>query len=209
MPTTQALVSTVNDPSLNFFINAASTRTRGVEATAEGVENLGDFGRLRWNLAANYNKTTIRSFFRTPQELAQYGISLFATGTLNNLTNLTPRDKEILSLSWLEGPWTLTVRETHYGKLPRFVTVTNFNYPQLAGQQVEFNNGALFITDLDAAYAVTDRFSLTAGVTNAFDRRPAKLTGPLTAATAQWSYTEDGPISSDGGSYVVGFHYSW
>ena len=209
LPDTVALVSTVNDPSLNFFINAANTRSRGLEGTLEGTESLGGLGRLHWNLSANYNKTTIRSYFQTPPELAQYGVSLFATGTLNNLTNLTPRDKEILGLTWLEDRWSVTVRGTHYGKMPRFVTVTNFNYPQLAGQQFEFDNGSLFITDLDAAFAVTDHLRFTAGITNAFDRRPTKLTGPLTAATAQWSYTEDGPISSDGGSYVAGFQYNW
>lgn len=209
LPATAALVSTVNDPSLNFFINAANTRSRGIEATAEGTESLGSLGRLHWNLSANYNKTTIRSFFQTPPELAQYGVSLFATGTLNNLTNLTPRDKEILSLTWLKDRASVTLRGTHYGKMPRFVTVTNFNYPQLAGQQFEYDNGSLFVTDLDASFRVTENLRATAGVTNIFDTKPTRLTGPLTAATAQWAYTEDGPVSSDGGSFVVGFEYNW
>ncbi len=201
----QALVASKNDPSLNFFINAANTRTRGLEGTLEGAAGLGPLGRLRWNLSANYNDTTIRSFFQTPASLARYGVSLYTASNLTNLRFLTPRDKEIASLTWLKDRWSVTLRETRYGSMPRSATVTNWNYPDVYGSAFYYNDGFLFITDINAAFEVTDHFSVTAGINNAFDRRPLQLTGAHTTPTALWTYDETGPIDSDGGSYVVGF----
>lgn len=205
----QALVNSKNDPSLNFFINAANTRTRGLEGTLEGTQGLGSLGHLRWNLSANYNDTTVRSYFHSPASLAQYGVVLYSAANLTNLRFLTPRDKEILSLTWSRDRWSVTVRETHYGSMERAGTVTNWNYPAVYGTSFFYNDGFLFITDLNAAFTVTDHFSLTAGINNAFDRRPLKLTGPQTTPTALWTYDETGPVNSDGGSYVVGFRYNW
>ncbi len=50
---------------------------------------------------------------------------------------------------------------------------------------------------------------MSAGVTNLFSKRPQKLTGAYTTPTAVWTYDETGPITSDGGSYVAGFQFSW
>ncbi len=125
----QALVNSKNDPSLNFFINAANTRSRGLEGTLEGTEGLGNAGHLHWNLSANFNDTTVRSYFHSPASLAQYGVVLYTAANLTNLRFLTPRDKEILSLTWGKDRWSVTVRESHYGSMPRAGTVTNWNFP--------------------------------------------------------------------------------
>jgi iron complex outermembrane receptor protein len=197
------------EDGISYFINAANSRTRGIEATLENVIDLGGAGRLRWSLAGNYNNTKVTKIADTPAVLARFNIPVFSRGSQNNLRFLSPRHKEVLTLNWLKDGWSIQARETHYGAIKRFGNPTTVatSGPYAGQAEIEYNIGGLWVTDLDISYDVTPRLTLSAQINNLFDVKPSKLPTPLLAAYQAYSYTNNGPISAAGGFWAVSARY--
>jgi len=213
-PGSGALVAAVGlpaDAGANYFINAADTRSRGVELVADAQHDLGRFGTFRWSLATHYNDTQITGIADTPQVLAAFDVPVFTVGQQQNLRFLTPRNKEVLTLGWRLDRWDLSLRQTHYGRIRRFGTPSTVptSGPWAGQTEIEYDNGGLWITDLDLAVRLGERARLVANVTNLFDVKPGKLPEPLVGPAAKWAYSESGPITSDGGAWSVGVEFSW
>lgn len=199
------------DAGANYFINAADTRSRGIELTLDSRHDLGRFGSLRWNLSSHYNDTTITGIASTPHVLSSFNVPVFTTGQQQTLRFLSPRNKEILNLNWSLSGWTLNLRETHYGQIRRFGVPTTIatSGPYAGLREIEYDNGNLWITDLDLAYEFSEHLRINVAAGNIFDVKPGKLPEPLVGPTATYAYAENGPITSDGGAYSVGFEYRW
>jgi len=187
---------------VSYFINAADTRSRGVEATLEGRFRLGSAGNLAWTLAANYNKMEIREVAPTPEVLAAFNIPLFSVGSQTNLIYSAPRSRQILSLKWSRGPWVAQVRESHYGSITRSGTPTT-------GSEIFYDVGGLWITDLAIDFNATDQLRFSLGGNNIFDVKSTKLPQALLAARQSYAYASNGPISDTGGSYSFAVSYSF
>lgn len=189
------------EDGVSYFINAANSRTRGIEATLEHSIDAGSLGRFRWSLAGNFNDTKVTQIAATPAVLAQFNIPVFSKGSQNTLEYLSPRHKEILTLNWSRGLWSATVRETHYGAIKRFGTPTTVatSGPYAGLAEIPYNIGGIWVTDLDISLNVTKRISVTGSINNLFSAKPSKLPAPLLAAYQTYSYANNGPISAAGG----------
>jgi iron complex outermembrane receptor protein len=187
---------------ISYFINAADTRSRGVEATIEGRWDLGYAGLLRWSLAANYNKMEITDVADTPEVLAAFNIPLFSVGSQTNLIYSAPRSRQVLGLNWRRGAFTAQVRESHYGSIKRSGTPTT-------GAEIFYDVGGLWITDLSLDFAVNSRFHITAAANNLFDEKSDFLPRELLAARQSYARANNGPISDTGGSYSLSASWSF
>lgn len=153
---------TVSQTGINIFTNGANTRTRGVEMTLSYPMDVGA-GKINWTLAANYNSTKITSLGTAPATLG--GIPLFDQGAQSNLETASPKAKAILSALYSVGKFSLTARETMYGKTSNFTTPDGGTF---YAQKI----GTAFLTDLEAKYSISDALEFSVGANNVFNKRP-------------------------------------
>ena len=208
-PGAAALLTSVGlepDAAINYFINAANTRTRGVEAVLDGLIDLNEMGRLKWALSGNYNRTKLTGLAPTSSVLAAFNVPVFSLADQRNLENRSPRSKVVFDAIWSIGAFDLNVRETYYGKTIRYGTPTTIptTGPYAGMREIGYGIGKIFVTDLNVNYRVNDTFTLSASANNLFAQKPTLLPTPLLQPIQAWAYDESGPISSDGTFFAIG-----
>ncbi|MBB6255304.1 TonB-dependent receptor domain-containing protein [Nitrospirillum iridis] len=181
---------------IKYFTNAIDTRTEGVDVVASYLQHLdelgaGDLGTLRWTAAFNWNRTKITKIRDTPTQLAGLGLTLFDRAAQGAVTVANPETKLILSQEWTVGALALTLRETRYDG----VAYLNVNplYDQFYAPR--------WLTDIDIAYAVTDRLTIAVGANNVFDVYPSKNTVADTNGFPP--YSSISPFGFYGGFYYT------
>ncbi|GGZ30920.1 TonB-dependent receptor plug domain-containing protein [Asticcacaulis endophyticus] len=190
--------------SVEYFINAVDTDTGGVDVVVDYRKALGRFGRLNLNAAFNYSETNIKKIAETPSELKDSngnsilgaGFYFFGGDKVGELEELLPHTKTTLNAAWSIASFTTNLTVSHYGE---------YVQRQAAGDDRRF--GAKTITDLDVAYAVTERVKLSVGGTNIFDVRP-ELNGPGSPQTGQ-GYYGPSPFNPNGGYYYTRVSYEF
>jgi iron complex outermembrane recepter protein len=199
------------EDGVSYFINAADSRTSGLELTAEATTRTQSLGTFRWTLALNNNQTKVRDVAPTPAVLAAFDIPVFSTGSQNNLRFQAPSSKQIAGLQWSYGPVTVNLRETHYGTIKRTgnPTTVAVSGPYAGLREITYDIGDLWLTDIDIGVDVTERLNLAVSVNNVFEEKPARLPEPLLAPYQLYSYTNNGPVSAAGGFYSASFTYRW
>jgi iron complex outermembrane receptor protein len=201
------------DPNdgISYFINAADTRTQGVDITLDGAYNFDAAGRIRWSYAANFNDTKVTAVAATPAVLARLNIPLFSPTAAFNLENQAPKSKHIFTVDWNLGPWGAQFRETRYGDIKRFGTVSSIatSGPYAGQSEIRYDIGGLWVTDLEVSYKVTEKLRLTLAGNNIFGVTPSRLPTPLLSAFQSYSYANNGPIGPEGGFYSATVTYAW
>ncbi|MCX7587260.1 TonB-dependent receptor plug domain-containing protein [Phenylobacterium sp. 58.2.17] len=205
-PALTSLLAANGFPGINavaYVTNAVDSTTQGVDITARYRQDLGDYGSLTATVAANFNKTEFDKIAGTPAPLAALGITapLFDLTQQVRTKDATPKDKIMLNLAWERGPLSINLTNTRYGEVSQ-VALTNRTPAQVAalipGYDVTLvpvsstsansdiiqHFGADIVTDLEASYRVTDEFTMTAGVSNLFDKMPDKLIASTAATVA-------------------------
>ncbi|WP_082938490.1 TonB-dependent siderophore receptor [Mitsuaria sp. 7] len=190
---------------INYFINAADTRTRGIDVTLDGAFKGNGWGRLRWSAALNYNETVVSRVADTPAVLQAYNVPVFSVAQQNTLKYLAPRDKEIFTLNWSRNDWSVQTRLTHYGTIKRVGSPATIptTGPWAGQREIVYDVGNLWTTDLEIAWKVTPRVRLALTANNLFDRKPATLPDPLLNKFQSYAYVNNGPITGAGGFYAV------
>lgn len=198
---------TVTQTGINIFTNGANTRTRGVEMTLSYPMDLGA-GKIDWTLAANYNSTKITSLDVAPALLNN--IPLFNLAAQSNLETASPKAKAILSALYTMGKFSLTARETMYGKTSAFTSPDGGTFYQ---QKI----GTSFITDLEAKYAISDGLEFSIGANNVFNKRPPTV--QLVPGTTAFQLVNGGnvldapltfsPFGINGGYYYARMNVSF
>ncbi|MFC3657134.1 TonB-dependent receptor [Xanthomonas hyacinthi] len=92
-----------------FFVNGATTRTRGIDWVNDYLLDLDQAGKLDLSLSANYNKT----------EILQVSDPNFRRASQGLLTDATPRTKYVLSAEWKRTGWSVHGDATRYGAVAR------------------------------------------------------------------------------------------
>jgi len=211
----KALVAAAGfDPNdgVSYFINAADSRTKGIEATIDAVTHTDTLGTFRWSLAVNRNNAKVTNIAPTPSVLAAFNIPVFSASAQTNIRYQAPLGKEILGLVWTYKRLSVNARETHYGKLKRNITVTT---PVTTGPwagvvgEIPYDVGKVWLTDLDIGYDVTDAVNVSLSVNNLFDKKPPKVPTPGLSAYQAYSYTNNGPVGVAGGFYAATIRYKW
>jgi iron complex outermembrane receptor protein len=143
-----------NGTNVNFFTNAADTRTRGVEAVATYTTPLAG-GQFDLSAALSYAKTKIRAI-NVPA--AQFNVE-----EINTLTDASPRHKAIVTASWQGEQWGGLIRGTHYGKVRRVFAF----FPDGANTY-----GAELQIDAEVEFKPLPNLSLALGAANLLDQYP-------------------------------------
>lgn len=175
---------------VQYYANAFDTRTRGVDLVVDYTQHLGEFGRLRWNLGANWNKATITDQKDNPAQLQSLGLSRFDRTELGGITDLTPKTKFLLGLNWQVGDWDAGVRTTRYGEVKKLGSSSG---------GVDERFGAKWITDVDVGYQITDNVRVSLGADNVFNVYPDKHT--VVDVSGGSYYSSISPFGSYGAFY--------
>ena len=141
-----------------FFVNGATTRTRGADLVGNYRFDLNNYGRLNLSLSANYNDIKILDVTTPAFGRASQGI----------LTGATPRTKYVLS-----GDWLIRNFGTH-ANLTRYGTVTRYgDEPTLGNPFADQTFSARWLLDLSAYYNL-NAWTFTVGADNVTNQYPTK-----------------------------------
>ncbi len=164
----------LNYSSIDYFTNAADTRTRGVDFVGTYLADLGEAGTLTTTLSANYNQNVVTQVKPNPGVLNALGVNF---ARLNRqdiegyLANSTPRSKLILSEQYNVGHWGFTGTLTRYGSYTNYVS-SLVNYKPAAGV-VDQTFTPKWILDLAVNYNL-QAWTFTLGADNALNTYPDK-----------------------------------
>lgn len=189
--------------SVAYLTNAVDTTTEGFDVTARYRADLGDAGMLTATLAANHNRSSFDRIAGTPAPLAAIGVTtpLFDLTQQVRLTQSMPKDKETLNLDWSRGKWRVNLTNTRYGKvaqvaltgrtpaqvaalIPGYDVTLVPSAPGSANSDIIQRFRADIVTDLDVAYMLTDKVTLTVGALNLFDKYPERQIASTVASVA-------------------------
>ncbi|WP_254460731.1 TonB-dependent receptor plug domain-containing protein [Xanthomonas sacchari] len=141
--------------AVQFFVNGATTRTRGVDWVNNYLLDLDRAGTLNLSLSANYNKTEILEISDPNFRRASQGL----------LTDASPRTKYVLSGDWTVAGWTLHGDTTRYGAITR-------RGDEADGSQDQ-RFAARWLLNLSTTYAWHD-LSFTVGADNVTNQYPTR-----------------------------------
>lgn len=179
-----------NVQQVQYYANALDTRTKGIDLVADYSQSLGKYGQLRWTAGANWNKSTVTDVADNPAVLNGLGLTRITREQLGGVTDLTPKTKYMLGLTWNIYDFDLHLQTTRYGK----VKILNSNSASL-----DESFGAKWITNADATYHLTDNISFSVGAENLFNVYPDKH--KIYDETGRNYYSQISPFGSYGAFY--------
>lgn len=138
-----------------FFVNGATTRTRGADLIAAYRMDLADWGRLNFTASGNYNKTKV----------LEVSTPAFGRASEGLLTSSTPRTKYVFGGDWELKGFGLHANLTRYGSVIRRGDADD------GSQDQKF--AARWLLDLSGRYA-WDAWTFTLGVDNVTNQYPTK-----------------------------------
>jgi iron complex outermembrane recepter protein len=175
--------------SAQFFANAASTHTRGVDFTATYPTDLGDYGDIEWTLAGNYNNTIAQI---SAADAARFGVN---ASVISYLTTAAPREKIILGANWANNPWDINLRGTYYGRS------STVDQNQATFGFVNNQIDPAFIIDLEGGYTL-GAWHFAVGANNLFNTFPNKVDPATTSPTSE-IFNVNSPYGYQGGYYYT------
>lgn len=147
-----------------FFMNAADTRTQGIDLTVNHETDVWG-GKLATFFGANFNRTELKQI-NVPATLAGREDVFFPERDRLFLENGAPRRKGVLAFDYSHGPWQTNLKLIYFGPM----TLGTFSGPPVPDQHYTDKASA----DLSLTYAFNDRAKLTVGGTNLFDVFPTR-----------------------------------
>lgn len=198
---------TVSETGINIFSNAVNTRSRGLEFVTTLNSNYGQYGRVDWSVAANYNKVKVIGINQAPGQLQPQ--NLLDQTAISHLENASPKTRVNLGALWKSGAWTVNLREAIYGKSSELVSPNGGTY-----YKTEIDVTAL--TDLEVSYKLNSNWTLSAGGNNIFNKYPDQVNAELLAVyrknldnSAVTIYPSFSPFGINGGYYYARAAYKF
>ncbi|WP_043114249.1 TonB-dependent receptor plug domain-containing protein [Solimonas soli] len=190
---------------VNFFTNAADTRTDGAELVLNYHETLWG-GRFGASTAYTYNKNKVRGTEQTPAQLQAIlpdvgNDALVGVEERNTLTDASPRDRLILSSDWRNAKWGLLGRVTRQGATTRVFDFGDGFHPTQT-----YN--ARWQLDAEVEYHITTQLSLAVGGNNLTDNYPERSNDDINYGH-NLPYDVLSPIGSNGAYYYGRLNYSF
>ena len=188
--------------SVNFFINAADTRTEGAELVANWRQALAG-GELALSGSYSYARTKIKRIAATPAELTALDpdFVLFGIEESNTLTDAAPRTRALLSANWASDQWNLLTRVSRHGSATRI-----FNFG--GGFEPKQTYGAEWQLDAEVEYRITPKWSIALGGQNLTDEYPDRSIDDI-AYFGNLPYDVLSPIGSNGAYYYSRIRYTF
>ncbi|MBO9827595.1 TonB-dependent receptor [Xanthomonas sp. A2111] len=152
-----------------FFVNGATTRTRGVDWVSNYLLDLDRAGTLNLSFSANYNKI----------EILEISDPNFGRASQGLLTDATPRTKYVLSGDWSLAGWTLHGDATRYGAITRRGDDADGSQDQAFAARWLLNLTTSYawrdLTFTVGADNVTNQYPTRTALNNIYDDRPNGL----------------------------------
>jgi iron complex outermembrane receptor protein len=152
---------------INIFTNAVDTTTTGVDVVLNYAKEMGSGSLLTLALAANFNDTEVDQF-NVPEGIDPD--DLIDERDIVYITDGAPAQKVIMTGTYQLGSFDLLARVTNFGEVTDARTADPDGNPQVFSAQT--------VTDFSVTGNLTDQFSMTAAVNNAFDVYPDMLYNP-------------------------------
>ncbi|MEI9930284.1 MAG: TonB-dependent receptor [Rhizomicrobium sp.] len=187
------------DTIIQYYTNAVSTRTRGVDVVGDYAIDLGDYGGLTLSAAYSWNQTEITHLNPTPLVLQGQNIALVGYQREGDLTVATPKGKLLFTGDWHENDLGVHLQVTRYGSYTERGTVDPNVNPLLASDRTY---SPKWIANLAFTYDINSKLSLTVGADNLFNTYPDKI-GPVDANTGIGQYGLFSPFGISGGFYYT------
>ncbi len=184
-----------------FFLNAADSRTTGIDAVASYAWDMGTAGEFTATAAANWNKTSL-SNLRSTGVLSELDPppTVFGRQNLLRQEEGAPRNKYILGLDWSRDNVSAFVRATRFGSV-----LISANSPAS-----DWTVDSMWVVDVEGTVGLTERLSVSLGANNLFDDYPTQnpFFNPITG-NAPFLFSAFSPAGFSGRYVYARARYSW
>jgi iron complex outermembrane receptor protein len=187
--------------AVNYFTNAIDTRSRGVDIVATWYPEI-PTGDLTLTSAVNFNSVDITHVDENPDELS--GLILadgsefeqFDRERLGTYTDAVPDYKATFSANYAIEAWQVNIRSTLFGPW----TVID------SSADLDHENNAKWIIDLEAGYLFENGIQLFMGANNILNTYPQERTE---SSFGSGFYDTYSPYGFTGGNWYLRGSYSW
>ncbi|MGV3560601.1 TonB-dependent receptor [Larkinella arboricola] len=169
----------LNVGQAQFFTNAVTTSTRGVDIILANGSTVGR-GRLNTTLAANFNKLTVDEV-KTNARLAGKEDTYFDLRERKFVEASAPPSKINLTLDYGIDRWNFVVRAVRFGE----ITLADYDY-QLNVYKPRIT------TDFSVGYKIAKNVNLIVGGSNIFNVYPNRFNPTLTESGGAWDPVQMG-----------------
>lgn len=185
--------------NVNFFANAANTRTQGLDIVASYRHDLGK-GRLNATLAYNLNKNKVTAINSTTlidspaknDPAANPGTHfrnlLFDRQQQSRIEVFQPKNKLSASLAYSIGKFEITARAVNFGEITFLTNVytdakkadgtywnTQFSRDADGHAYIDQTFASVLVTDLTLSYRIMNNLTVALGANNLFDVYPDQI----------------------------------
>ncbi len=161
--------------SVQFFTNAISTQTRGLDIVLSDKFDIGSKGcKLIVTAAANFNETKVQAINGSDVIESDPALKakLFDRLERSRYEMAVPKSKINLSLNYASSKWNILLRSVQFGEVGFLnavdPTIPNNNLPL----EIDQTFSAKWITDLSVSYKIIKSINFTVGANNLFDVYP-------------------------------------
>ena len=188
---------------VQFFTNAISTRTYGVDAVVNGSWTIYNTN-INLTLAANINHHSIYGKVKTTDvvtNISNYANTLFGIEERTTLKREQPREKIILSALINKGRFIFTLRNTCFGTT---------GIATISGNPVDtvFQTfSPRVLTDCSFGFKANSCMTITLGANNIFDVYPDRLPNPPDGGSPYSNAAI--PYSTNGGYYFLNLNFNF
>jgi iron complex outermembrane recepter protein len=163
--------------SAQFFTNAISTRTRGLDVVLSDKFDLGaKRGKLTVTAAANFNETKVENIKGTDVIESDPALKarLFDRLERSRYESAVPRNKINLSVNYSFSKWTFLLRSVRFGEVGYLNAVDPTIPANNLPLEIDQTFSAKWISDISVSYKITKSLDFTVGANNLFDIYPDK-----------------------------------
>ena len=182
----------------SYFTNGANTRTKGLDLVGNYDHALGNWGKVKWTAAFNWNQTEILSY-KENASIQGTSYALMDRQARNFITDVQPNTKLILGANWQLDRWTSNLTLTRYGSWREVNSA--------ADRSLDREYKARWITDVDVGYQLTKDLNLAVGAQNLFDIYPERQNP--SSKTMTKGYGAYSPYGFTGGYYFTRLTYNF
>jgi len=184
--------------SADYFTNGATTRTTGLDITAHYVSDLGRYGRINWDVGANFNHTNVK-------DIAQDGNGnpVLNAQQINLISTENPSNKLIFGGVWRRKKWDVAIHEIRYGHTISNLTYVSGAYAFSTTHFYEQINRPRFVTNLEVGYQVLPQLHLALGGNNIGNEYPSRVRSFTSDYNNNLYDTLSQQLSEEGGFYYL------
>jgi iron complex outermembrane receptor protein len=158
------------DVSAQYFANAASTTTQGLDAIGRYVSFMGDYGRIDWDAELNWNQTDV-----TKVSNDRNGNPLLNKQGIGYISTYFPKTKLIVGGRWTFGRTDVSLHEVRYGSAISQLQYTMGPNAYSNTDFLEFVNQPKYVTNIQVGYHITPALRLALGANNLFNVYPSAI----------------------------------